>query len=365
MASTTGLTRVVEVDPHSDRRWTTFVANHPDALIYHDPSWLQALEAEYGEPPASLACEGGDGALCGVLPLLRASGIVTGRRLVSLPRTPISGPLAPETSAAAALLRGAVERAKDLNLRLTIKMQGADLDGLVEGVRGRATHSTYTMELPADPDQLRFGDSRNHGAIKRAVNKAAKAGVEVREARSETDLAEWYVLYLETMRAHLSPPRPYRFFRALWRIMRPHDRMRLVLAERRDRGETRLLAGSVFLRFGGALTYAFNGSRRTELSLRPNDAIVWHAIRDACRQGFRRYDFGEVDTTNKGLADFKRKWGCRPEPIYRYDVPGLKGDPLGVRHTSGRTSSGIAAAAWRRMPLSVTARAGDLINRYL
>lgn len=365
MTSTTGLTRVVEVDPHSDRRWATFVGNHPDALISHHPSWLQALEGEYGEHPASLACEDGDGALRGVLPLLRVSGMVTGKRLVSLPRTPIAGPLAADASAAAALLHAAVERANSSGLRLTVKAQGAALDELVEGVSGRETHATYTMQLPADPDELRFGDSRNHGAIKRAVNKAAKAGVVVREASSEADLIEWYRLYLETMRAHVSPPRPYRFFRALWRIMRPDDRMRLVLAERQNGGQTRLLAGSLFFVFGDSLTYAFNGSRRADLSLRPNDAIVWHALHDACRRGLRRYDFGEVDTPNKGLADFKRKWGTQPQPIHRYDVPPLKTEPVGMRHTSGRTSRGIAAAAWQRIPLAVTARAGDLINRYI
>jgi CelD/BcsL family acetyltransferase involved in cellulose biosynthesis len=248
---------------------------------------------------------------------------------------------------------------------LTLKVQGAELDDLVDGVSGRETHATYTMPLPADPDQLRFGDSRNHGAIKRAVNKAAKAGVEVREASSEADLAEWYRLYLETMRAHVSPPRPYRFFRALWRIVRPGDGMRLVLAARREGGQTRLLAGSLFLIFGDSLTYAFNGSLRAGLSLRPNDAIVWHALDDACRRGLRRYDFGEVDTPNKGLADFKRKWGTQPQPIYRYDVPALKAEPVGMRHTTGRTSRGIAAVAWQRIPLGVTARAGDLVNRYI
>ena len=92
------------------------------------------------------------------------------------------------------------------------------------------------LQLPGRSEELRFGNSRNHSAIKRAVNKAARMGVEVRQAESEDQLRAWYALYLDTMRWHAVPPRPYRFFKNCWELLRPHGLMRLLLAEQHEAG---------------------------------------------------------------------------------------------------------------------------------
>jgi CelD/BcsL family acetyltransferase involved in cellulose biosynthesis len=112
--------RVAELDPRSDPRWEAFLGTHPNALVYHHPAWLDALSREYGEEPLGLACEDFDGALRGVLPLFRARGLPfrvegqgSGRRLTSLPRTPVAGPVATDRDATLALVTAAVERAQN------------------------------------------------------------------------------------------------------------------------------------------------------------------------------------------------------------------------------------------------------------
>src|SRR5207302_190182 len=110
--------------------------------------------------------------------------------------------------------------------------------------------------------------------------------------------------------------------------------------------------------------YAFNGRRSDDLSLRPNDAIQWQAIHDACRHGFGRYDFGAVVEENQGLADFKAKWGAEPVWVdkYRYPAPAeaaSEGPP-----TVGQARR-LASPVWRRLPLGATARLGNWIFSYL
>ena len=60
---------IFEMDIRSDPRWEQFVSAHPDALIYHHPGWLSALESEYGQKCVSLACTDEFGRLYAVLPL--------------------------------------------------------------------------------------------------------------------------------------------------------------------------------------------------------------------------------------------------------------------------------------------------------
>jgi len=99
------------------------------------------------------------------------------------------------------------------------------------------------------------------------------------------------------------------FFELLWNSMHPAGLMQLLLAEQSGGTEKKLLAGSIFLMFGQTISYTFNGARREDFSLRPNDAILSFAIQKACDAGFRRFDFGEVPDGHARLAEFKSKWG--------------------------------------------------------
>lgn len=356
--------RVVEVDIDADPRWEALVSTLPEALIYHHPAWLRVLKEAFDYKLVTLACEDAAGRLRGILPLCSLHGLFTGRRLSSLPRTPVAGPLAGDDQAAAVLLRAALERVREApGTQLQCKAPSNALDGLVEGVVGQPWRPTYVLELPERPELLRIGDARNHARIRWAVNKAAKLDVHVRPAETERDLRGWYELYLDTMRWFVVPPRPYRFFEIAWEHMGPRGLMRLLLAERSEAGKTRLLAGSVFLMHGQTVFYAFNGRRREELSLRPNDAIQWHAIHDACVAGFRRYDLGEVTQHSQGLAEFKSKWNAEPRWLYRYYYPAPRELEISILESSSRAGQ-LAHALWRHLPIPATALLSDWAHHY-
>ncbi len=360
--------RLTELEP-SDSRWDAFVVSHGAASVFHHSAWLRTLEAEYGGRVLGLACEGAGDELLGVLPLLSTRGFpfarndrLSGRRLASLPRTPTAGPVAVDPAVMVRLVHGALDRVRSQpGLQLQIKLDTPGLDGLVEGLEGQRWRETFVLELPEPPVELRFGNARNHSRIRWAVNKAERLNLRVRSASDEADLRAWYQLYLETMRHHGIPPRPYRLFSAMWVLLRPQRLMDLLVAEQETPAGTRLLAGSIFLKFGDSVFYAFNGSRRSALSLRPNDVIMWTAIHDASAAGYRRFDLGEVDQSAPRLAAFKSKWGARPSWLYRYYHPAQQTRRAGPEPIAMRAGR----ALWRRLPLRGTAILGDRIYSYL
>jgi len=349
---------VVELTSSDAPRWEAFVAARAEALIYHHPAWLDAVVAAHGYQALVLGHEDQSGLLDGVLPLLRKRGLLTGRRLVSLPHTPVAGPLVARPDVAARLAAAALERARASGARLEIKTGAQGLVGGGSSLSATPWSTTYVLALPEDPAAVRFGNSRNHGRIKWAVGKSHKEGVALREAGSEADVRAWHALYLETMRQHAIPPRPLAFFAVLWDRLAGPGMLRLLLAER----DGVLLAGSIFLMYGSTVFYAFNGRRADALHLRPNDLIQWKAIHDAARAGFRRYDFGEVEDDQHGLAEFKAKWGAVAEPLCRLVDPPL--DAAG-HHGALERLRHVGRRAWRRLPLPATARVGDLVYRHL
>src|SRR5438552_9469889 len=124
--------RIVEIDPQTDRRWEALLTKLPDSLIYHHPAWLRVLEEACGFQPVNLACEDAYGQVRGILPLYYARGLFTGRRYLSLPRTPVGGPLAQDKQALALLVRAGAERARnEKNTLFQVKRMLNCLDGLL------------------------------------------------------------------------------------------------------------------------------------------------------------------------------------------------------------------------------------------
>ena len=362
---------VCEFDFHHDLRWEAFVVSHPQCTIYHHPAWLRALEHEYGNKVLGLACLDPRGNVCGVLPLMETRGLpfncgaqVVGRRLSSLPRTPVAGPLSLSDEGTKMLLNRAADLAHEIpGCQLQIKSMSTSLTGLPEGSTSMAWKEMYVLDLPEHSDDLRFGDRITRHRVKGAISRALKLGVQVRDADSEKDLREWYDLYLETMRWHGSIPRPYRFFSALWNQLRSSGQMSLLLAEHHRHHRRTLLSGYMFLTCGKTIHCYLNGRRRDQLGLHPNDILQWRAIQEACRRGFRRYDFGEVEEGQEGLIGFKVKWGAKPIRSYRYYYPALQTIPA-FGESQGFVKH-MAYKVWRHVPLRGTAAVGNWLYRYL
>jgi len=384
--------RTIEVDFKQDPRWNQFVSQHTGALIYHHSSWLTALESEYRQRCRALACEDASGRLRAILPLIHTRGLpfklgrsASGARLSSLPRTPVAGPLALDDEAMAAVLRQAVEFVRsEPGLQLEIKTRRQDLSDLVPELSCVPWRLTLVQELPSpaagvpweefsetvrlrrecgpceECPTLRFGNAKRRHRVNWAVNKAIKLGLRVREAESEAEVAAWYRLYLDAMRHHAFPPRPYRFFANLWSTLRPLGHMKLLLTEL-DMPSKRIVAGSILLRFGQTVFYAFTGCAHEDFRLHPHDIIQLELIRDSCKNGYRWYDFGEVTQANDSLAQFKAKWGTEAKQMYRYYYPA----PIAMEQSRPSHLVAWARRGWRLLPLKLTATLGDQIHRYM
>lgn len=407
--------RVIEVDFRKDPRWLEFLSNHRDALIYHHPGWLAALEAEYGRKCVALACEGPDRRFLGILPLLPTRGLPLpffrnriGRRLSSLPRTPLAGPLASDDRAMTALLRAAVQRVQSLpNTQLELKTTQPGLDKLLPELECVPWRDTYVRGTPANETPARdivgpqireprsctscdtcriltFGNARGNHQVRWAVNKAVKQGLSLRSAQNETELRAWYSLYLQVMRRNAVLPRPFRFFRQLWKELSADGQMELVLVERgsvsdlppggkadpvpsngSSSSRTETTAGSILLQYGHTVFWAFTGSQQIHAPRHATDLTLWNCIHGACRLGYDYFDLGEVAENHPELSQFKAKWGTLRRPLYRYYYPASSVAPESSDSAQPGPMMSLASSIWRRLPLAVIATMGDWIFSFL
>jgi hypothetical protein len=354
-----------------DLKWEEFLASHPEGTVYHHPLWLKVIEEESGQEVLKLVCTNGDNEIVGIFPLQKTKGFPFGlggvpgsKRLSSLPRTPIGGPLTSNEFATTKLIEEAINVvSENPDQFLQIKSYSSELDKNVELLNKHFWREIYITEIPPQSEEIRFGNSRNHAAIKRAVNKAARSGVKYRLAETEDDLKKWYPLYLDTMRFHTTPARSFNFFANLWKYLGPKGFMSLVLAEIEEGKNKVMIAGSVLFYYNTMVTYAFNGSSRNHLEYRPNDLLHMQAIVDAQKEGYKEYDLGEVSKDHAGLAAYKKKWGSKVLQLYHYyypNPPQLEEESLDLE-----TVSGLKSKIWRTLPLGITAKIGELVYKKL
>ena len=351
--------------------WEKYVEGHTCSHFFNHPLWVKALQSEYKHEPIIYVCQDADSQIKGVLPLMSTLGVpfkkkelISGRRLSSLPRTPLGGFLFDDKTAEQLLVKAAMQKvSKQNNLHLQLKSYSPEINENVDDLARINWRSSFYLSLPDCPSKVRFGNKKQHHKVKWAVNKATNYGITVREIESEKDLIRWYVLYLETVRFHMVPARPYKLFKFLYENVMPKGLMKILLAEYKDGNERELIAGSIYFLLNDTVFYSFNGRNQVGLKHHANDLIQWEAIHKGCEEGYKFYDMGEVSEGNTSLTKFKSKWGCESKQIYHYYFSG-ENKPL-PEHLEFEAGSNFLKSVWRKLPLKVTQEIGILTNRFL
>jgi hypothetical protein len=92
----------------------------------------------------------------------------------------------------------------------------------------------------------------------------------------------------------------------------------------------------------------------------PNHILYWEAIKKACKDGFKRFDFGR-SSRESGPWRFKKQWGVREMPLHWEYVINKDESISGLTTSNPRFS--LAIAAWKRLPLPVANFLGPRIVR--
>jgi lipid II:glycine glycyltransferase (peptidoglycan interpeptide bridge formation enzyme) len=181
--------------------------------------------------------------------------------------------------------------------------------------RAYATFWGHEVELTTDSDAV---FARFSSATRRAIRKAQSNGVTVELGSSIECMRRFYELQVQTRKRHGLPPQPWSFFANFARYACQAGQCLIALAVH----EGRTVAGAVFCHFGGQALYKFAASDDRQLSLRPNNMVVWEAVKRLCDNGLNVLHLGRTDLPHEGLRHFKQGFGSREHPIeyFRYDL---------------------------------------------
>jgi hypothetical protein len=332
------------LNPLEHPDWDAPLTRRPDFSFFHGAAWTRVLVETYGFTPVWQA----QGA--SLLPLMEVDSWLTGRRGIALPFTDECAPLCGSESEFKPLFQGAVEwgRTRGWN---SIELRGGRMF-LGEAPASLAFYG-HQLDLRVAEDRM---FERMNGSARQAVRKAEKDGVTVEVSQSERAIRDYYSLQCRTRQRHGLPPQPLEFFLNVWRhILSLHQGM-VVLAS--WRGEK--IAGAVCFFIGERAIYKYGASDFRRQNLRPNNLVMWEAMKWLARLGAASLHLGRTSLSNEGLRRFKLNLGATEQRLeyVKYDLR---------RNHFQVEADGVLGwhnRVFRRLPVFMARRAGELLYKH-
>lgn len=330
-----------------DQDWMNFIGNETEAMIFHHPAWIKLIADCYGYRPFVLGIRDGDGQYCAGVPLMEINSPLTGRRWVSLPFSDFCSVLGGKDDAYRQITSDLLRLAKAENIhKLELRWSYSNHPALVTD----SDFVFHELELQSDHEKV-FASL--HPMHRRNIKTACAKGVEIVNGNTRDHLKEYYNLHLLTRRRQGVPSQPWKFFEGLGKLFEKGLGFLLLAYLNQN-----CIAGAVFLHWQKTLTYKYGASVRDELQVRPNNLIMWTAIRWGCENGLKRMDFGRTDLPNEGLRTFKSRWGAREFQIpYTYLAPHQK------KSGHGRLMT-LLSGVIQKSPAWVCRLSGELLYKH-
>lgn len=340
---------VALIDPFTDERWLRLIHARPSS-VFHSRGWLRALADTYDLDVGAVIVHSSGGSPVAGMPFCHLSDI-RGTRIACLPFSDYCDPLVHDDASWRVLIGCLLEKGQPVMLRC-VHSQEPLSDGRFVVYKQAHWHG---IDLRRGLDDLWTGLG---SAARRAIRRAQRCGVQVRPTSDPKMLRSFYEMHLDVRKhKYRLLAQPYRFFENIWHYLLQDGRGQLLMATR-DRD---VLGGILLLEWQDVLYYKFNASAASTLTYRPNDLLVWEAIRYGCQRNLARLDFGLTDWGQTGLLDFKGKYATEEKVItFLQHIPQVLVEPVcpDVQHLLPRLTELFTDPG---VPNAITEQAGDLL----
>lgn len=346
-----GLTMNVIILDEEEQKWQAFLEKTPH-LVFHTPQYKRFFDAAFRSKILYLAAEEKN-EIRALFPVVWIKHPLFSTKLVSTAFLEYGGPCG--EAAHVSEIISFLEKEYSTSCKYLEVRQGAEGYEHVLGKKMQRSreYNRFVLELSGVEDIWKSLQREK----RRAVRKAQKTGVVVREAAS-AELSSIYDLYSRNMRAFGSPPFPRSYFASFFEHLVPKQMGKVFGAYVKGQLASFLLG---FL-YQERIHIVISVSHPEYLTYRTNDATHWHFIKYGIDHGFEFFDFGRV-RQDSGQFEYKRKWGAALFDLDHFyllwrtkTIPQV--DPENPKYK-------LYTRLWRRLPISLTRSVGPWLREGL
>ena len=338
------------INPTTYPGWDDLLLTNENSSFFHTAGWAKVLTESYGYRPLYFT-QIEDDRLCGLLAAMEVKSKLTGTGGVSLPFTDHCPVIAENKDIFEGLFDYAVQYGKNQGWK-RVEIRGGE-KFLSDNVPSD-TFNTHILDIAPSQNKIL---SAFRGSTKRNISKAQKNELKVSAYHSFESVKEFYRLNCLTRKDHGLPPQPFFFFEKIYDHIIEARKGRVILAYENS---GTCVAGALFSAFNNEVIFKYGASDKTWHELRPNNLVMWEAIRNFAKNGYKTFDFGRTDLDHKGLLQFKRGWGTQEGTLHYYNYD-LSKNRFVNRYPRIKSSYPI----FRKMPLPLLKLMGRVLYKHM
>lgn len=282
--------------------WDEYVLRHPKGTPFHLSSWLHTIYQAYKFKPMLFIKKDQKDDIASLFPAFFINSYFNRKRIVSVPFSDYGGPLCSNEKKEKEFITQIIDlygkKAKYIEIRCELNSGSCTIC--------HDYYKRHVLELALDPDEIK--KKINKKTIMYSIRKAKKNGVEIKEDNTINGVKEFYKLNEKTRTKHGVPSQPFNYFIKLYHNMIQNELAYVLLAY----DNKKVIAASIFFKFKKTIHYKYNASDPKYIREKnPNHLLTWIAIKNACLDGYRYFDFGRTSPDNSGLMRYKEMWGAK------------------------------------------------------
>jgi len=276
--------------------WEDFLRASHDGTFYHSLQWKEVVEKSFHDSPLYLTISDAN-RIVGICPGFIQSSMRT-KIYLSMPYSDCGGPV---------IAKHCLEQAS-LSLRDYLRRRCSSLNvaylsvNFIDGsetflgpASGYVDTSQGTVEIDLEAKSSRFiWDNVFSKPKRRNMRRVEREGYRTRQARTESDLQEFYSLYCDNMKYIGARAYPYEFLKNMWTLLYPQN-LRIWLLAKEE------AIGGILVLKDTRKTYSFLvGINRKQALIRSFRSVVpylcWKEIVTAEEEGHKCVSLGATSS---------------------------------------------------------------------
>lgn len=275
------------------REWESFLQASPEGTFFHSLKWKEVIQKSFPHSALYLTIRDANGRVVGICPGFLVSSL-SNRVYYSMPHSDYGGPVIAEhyVEQASLSLRSflrnfcsekGIDYAKICftNDKLEQSFNSGPRIGYVDTSKG-----IVEIDLKAKSSDYIWNKilSKNR---RWKIRRYERDGFQAQEARSRSDLRDFYNIYCKNMKYIGASPHPYEFIENMWSLLYPEN-LRIWLV-----GKDRKTGGILVFKYGRRTYWSYAGIDRKQCgSVSVVPYLLWKEIKAAEEEGYRYVSLG-------------------------------------------------------------------------